>query len=342
MRITGIEIKNFRSIRDLKIEGIAPITGIWGHNGAGKSAILQAMVVLTNVYAGKGGNINNCLNVGRIELGGLNDVFYQHNPCEISINLKFDDETAVSYFFGEKSGGKSSPTPKPNPLAQVRYYPPYRMWTSRKSPIATVIKENFLHNEKNIHGHIHWLVHETNKEKIRTGSETLLDRINMWASKFGLGDIDEETFQNKEASAFFHDSKMGIEVPIIDGGFGGKSFLFMILECLSYTDGIILIEEPEISLHPGAQSEALDFFVEMANEQNHQIIFTSHSEYLLRKIVRYYSEGKVDNEMVSVLYAEKTSKGTKVEKQNLDKLAKGYEEDQCGQFDLIYKLQRRS
>ena len=44
----NLEIKNFRSVKEQKIE-LAPITLVYGANGAGKSSLLYALLTLKNI-----------------------------------------------------------------------------------------------------------------------------------------------------------------------------------------------------------------------------------------------------------------------------------------------------
>lgn len=45
---------------------------------------------------------------------------------------------------------------------------------------------------------------------------------------------------------------------------------------------LILLDEPEVSLHPGAQERLLDFLAAEVIRQKHQIVFTTHSPALIR------------------------------------------------------------
>ena len=47
---------------------------------------------------------------------------------------------------------------------------------------------------------------------------------------------------------------------------------------------LILLDEPEISLHPGAQLELLNFFLEQIKRKNHQIVFTTHSPTMIKNL----------------------------------------------------------
>jgi len=100
------------------------------------------------------------------------------------------------------------------------------------------------------------------------------------------------------------------------GDMGGNSILPVLLAGYLDKDGILLIEEPEISLHPGAQSEMWDLLMEFAFERGHQIFFTSHSEYLLRKAARSIKEKKISNKDVTLLYATKDVAGKKFKSLN--------------------------
>lgn len=47
---------------------------------------------------------------------------------------------------------------------------------------------------------------------------------------------------------------------------------------------LILLDEPEVSLHPGAQERLLDFLGDQVIKKKHQVIFTTHSPALIRKL----------------------------------------------------------
>lgn len=45
---------------------------------------------------------------------------------------------------------------------------------------------------------------------------------------------------------------------------------------------LILLDEPEVSLHPGAQQRLLEFLVQQVKSKKHQIVFGTHSPYMVR------------------------------------------------------------
>ena len=53
-----------------------------------------------------------------------------------------------------------------------------------------------------------------------------------------------------------------------------------------------MLEHPEIHLHPKVQMNLVDFFIHVAKERSIQIVFESHSEYMLARLQRRLAESK--------------------------------------------------
>ena len=58
---------------------------------------------------------------------------------------------------------------------------------------------------------------------------------------------------------------------------------------------LIILDEPEVSIHPGAQEKMLEFLAEQAFTKHHQIVFTTHSPAMIRKL---------PSEAIHVLYLD--------------------------------------
>jgi len=54
--------------------------------------------------------------------------------------------------------------------------------------------------------------------------------------------------------------------------------------CSAKLHSLVLLDEPEVSLHPGAQERLLVFLMEEALKKKHQIVFTTHSPGLIRHL----------------------------------------------------------
>ncbi len=69
---------------------------------------------------------------------------------------------------------------------------------------------------------------------------------------------------------------------MVNEGGGLNRFTYIIGSILCAPENsCILIEEPEVNLHPKAQYELAQYIAELAKDFNRQLIITTHSEHLL-------------------------------------------------------------
>jgi hypothetical protein len=77
------------------------------------------------------------------------------------------------------------------------------------------------------------------------------------------------------------------EVLLPEVGFGVSQILPVLANCATLPfDSTLILEQPEIHLHPFAQAALADVLIEAMTDRNLQIIVESHSEHLLRRIQR--------------------------------------------------------
>lgn len=81
------------------------------------------------------------------------------------------------------------------------------------------------------------------------------------------------------------------EVPITDVGFGVSQILPVLVQCFSVPPGsTLLLEQPELHLHPSAQSHLADVLIGAAVDRDIQIVIESHSEHFLHRLQRRIAE----------------------------------------------------
>ena len=86
-----------------------------------------------------------------------------------------------------------------------------------------------------------------------------------------------------------------IESALVDVGFGVSQVLPVITMLFSAPEGsIILLEQPELHLHPNAQKVLADLILHVAEERKLQLIVESHSEHLLRRLQLRIAEVEQD------------------------------------------------
>jgi len=146
-----------------------------------------------------------------------------------------------------------------------------------------------------------------------------LDSLNEWFDKLGLDyHADIKKLAEDDVSLYFlklMDKRNGVFVSPPDVGFGVSQIMPIIVQAISSINKLILIEQPEIHLHPKLQAEMADLFISSAKSSNNNtFIIETHSEHLLLRIMRRIREtttGKLTDqslaltpEDVSVLYVE--------------------------------------
>jgi len=85
-----------------------------------------------------------------------------------------------------------------------------------------------------------------------------------------------------------------VTVPLTDVGFGVSQVLPVITLLLYVPEGsTVILEQPEIHLHPLAQAELADVIINTARNRNLQVIVESHSEHLLLRLQRRVAEASL-------------------------------------------------
>lgn len=112
--------------------------------------------------------------------------------------------------------------------------------------------------------------------KILNDNKKLIGQINKWFDKFEL-EIDIKQIKSIIHSITVKDR--GLNLDITDVGFGISQVLPVILQpYLANDNGIIIIEQPEVHIHPKMQSDLADLFVSLIKSSNKRFIIETHSE----------------------------------------------------------------
>lgn len=94
------------------------------------------------------------------------------------------------------------------------------------------------------------------------------------------------------------------EVFLTDVGFGVSQILpVLVLLAYVHEGSTVMLEQPEIHLHPAVQSGLADILIEAAKVRKVQVIVESHSEHLLRRLQLRVAEGKLEAGDVGLYFA---------------------------------------
>lgn len=145
-------------------------------------------------------------------------------------------------------------------------------------------------------------------------SRRITEVIAEWLQRMGL----IEAFELKPIAPKRREYEVLVKTPgagnwvnITDVGFGISQFLPVLVQCFYASPGsVILIEQPEIHLHPAAQLWLADLFIEVIHSRengesrNVQLIVESHSEHFLRRLQRRIAEKEVSRDEVAAYFCQ--------------------------------------
>ena len=118
--------------------------------------------------------------------------------------------------------------------------------------------------------------------------------IAHWLRKLGLIEVfalEEIAPDTNLYRATLRVSRSAAATALTDVGFGVSQVLPALVLLYYVPEGAtVLMEQPEIHLHPAVQSGLADLMLNVAVVRNVQIVVESHSEHLLRRLQRRVAE----------------------------------------------------
>jgi predicted ATPase len=152
--------------------------------------------------------------------------------------------------------------------------------------------------------------------------------IGAWLSELGLISSFDLRKLDERGTLYRMNVKLrsnSAPVLLTDVGFGVSQVLPVLVMLAYAQDGdTLVLEQPEIHLHPAVQSGLADIILETALTRNVQIIFESHSEHLLMRLQRRIAEVEFGHNLsvkpsdVSLYFCRQTAKGSSIEELDLD------------------------
>jgi predicted ATPase len=156
--------------------------------------------------------------------------------------------------------------------------------------------------------------------KPKTRLQSLEQIVGMWLSRLELAasfDVAEIAPERSEYEVRVRTASRQAEVQLTDVGFGVSQVLPVIAQCFyAPPHSTVLMEQPEMHLHPRAQSELGDLLVEAVSARENsaprgiQFIVESHSEHLLRRVQRHVAEENIDAADVALFFCYPGRPGT--------------------------------
>lgn len=333
MKIEKVHIKNIKGIKDLELSfrkdnEILDVIVLAGVNGSGKTTILESIKDSFN---------NTNINYDEPEKSNVNlDIFFEdfekNNIEEAEKNCKDKYEHKLQDFFralkSYEYSRKNNNEYYDNLIAKRFENPPkiiyvpaenkfeeiqtYSTTLSREYKFINIINSNVI---RDIPSYI-----ATRRNYLATIEEDLTMKevtniiVNEINSIFDILELDVKLkgFSKDEKTMPIFENSAGEEFNINDLSSGEKQLFLRTLsiKMLEPKNSIILIDEPELSLHPKWQQRIIEVYKKIG--ENNQIIIATHSPHIL---------GSVSNENIFILYRDEKGK---IEAKTGDELYSSY------------------
>ncbi|MEQ1521378.1 MAG: DUF3696 domain-containing protein [Aestuariivirga sp.] len=164
--------------------------------------------------------------------------------------------------------------------------------------------------------------HEKRNLKAKARNMPFQEMIAHWLREMGL--IEE--FRVKEIAtgsnrwqALVKTRAGASEVFLTDVGFGISQVLPVVTLLQYVPEGsTVILEQPEIHLHPLAQAGLADVIIQAATHRRVQVILESHSEHLLLRLQRRIAEQFISADKVKLYFCDAPTGTSNLTKLNVD------------------------
>lgn len=151
-----------------------------------------------------------------------------------------------------------------------------------------------------------------------TGDLSLSQVTSIWMNKLGLGDEVAVKDLGKLGKGLRLNLE-GAERDLTMVGVGASQILPVVLLVLSANPGsIVILEQPELHLHPAVQSKLADFLLVARADLN--FLVETHSEYFITRLRLRIAQEKISPDRLSLMFATRGKHGTILQHLNFNSM----------------------
>ncbi len=331
--LTGLDLRLFKCFELLRLP-VAPLTLLSGPNSSGKSSVLQALVLLHQTMREHEWATRLALNGNGVRLGTVVDVVDEvHGRTGFEIGITFDDVACHWMFEGERRAmslqvrrvsvnGDVVDDPKvlrhllplngdgrslslARRIRGLTYITaervgPQEAYALEDPDDADVVGTRGEHTVSVLH----WRRDDPVLEALtlRNAAPNLLQQVEARMRRLFPGcDVNLQQLPRTNAVALGLRTSRETEFHRpIHTGFGLTQILPVVVAALSEArGGIMLIENPEVHLHPAGQALMGEFLADVARA-GVQVIVETHSDHVLNGMRRAVKTGRLLPEHVAI------------------------------------------
>ncbi len=341
--INRITFKNYKLFKSRQTLEIKPLTILIGKNSAGKSAILKLLPLIENSLSGTFPEPLRLKN-NEIEVGGeFRDLVYERKRIgRLEIGLEQENNRLlVDIGLGTRTGDLLS----------------FFSWKYNEVETDSYT-EKFKGFQPENKAHLPFSLKTEYISSIRKGLERFLEKLPSVPKSVGLyGEnvysiLIEDALTTPQAlikavSTFFRENfegwgitvnqdnppqyqveliKDNLKINFKDVG-SGMIYVLPLVVCAlipALAEILIIIEEPELDLHPAAHGNLAQLFAESLRDTNKHYLIETHSQNFILRLRALIAKGDLPKESVVIYYVDfdENSNESKLVRINIDELGK--------------------
>lgn len=285
--LKNLNIQKFKVLENENLD-IKPLTVFCGENSSGKSTAIRAMLFFGN------GSFDKSSYYSFNAIYGLHDD-YKYIELEDSNGLIVKAYGANSVYADKPANLDFNPT-----LLCAERIGPRKVYESINTNYDFIDMQGrlapfFYHQKQN--DNISELAIDNMEDT------TLRSQVAYWLNHILGTTVKTENIQDNIIVAYQAPHDVEAYSPL-NTGFGTSMVFPILIACLTAKIGdTVIIENPEVHLHPKAQSKLADFFAFIA-QKGVQIILETHCEHLIYKLCYNVNQGIIDYDKVVFQYKE--------------------------------------
>lgn len=142
------------------------------------------------------------------------------------------------------------------------------------------------------------------------GRGDLIEHVSTWLKRMDVADGLELERQGKSSLYEVVVIRGKERANLVDVGFGVSQVLPVVVLAYFVPPGsTVILEQPEIHLHPLAQTSLADLFVEVSQERRVQFLIETHSEHLFRRLQYLIAELTTTPDQCALYFVDRGDDG---------------------------------
>ena len=151
------------------------------------------------------------------------------------------------------------------------------------------------------------------------GQNQVINGVSNWLARMKIADSLEVRQLGRSTRYEVVVHRDGVASNLRDVGIGVSQVLpVLVVAHFAPPGSTVLLEEPEIHLHPLAQSVLAELFVEVSKQRGVQFIVETHSEHLFRRMQTLIAKQTTTLDDAAMYFVEKGREGSQLRCLNLD------------------------